>query len=483
MSPDVLRCPFRMPSIDPEVAECRRLRQLSGIEEDSLCRVRSDLCTACCAAALPPAQWLNPALASRLHDLARIVLDRGGVSGCASVQAARLLGWAEEHLFVGQRDPLAGRTRSRGARAPRPGLPRVGLVGWNTPSGLGALNRSIARSVAIDRWLIAPHPDFRALSDPRSCRVLHGAGRAPLEALLDGLDWLLLCEHTYTNGLIEMAVARDVKIAFVPMWEYFDETAPWLRAVDLMICPTRHTHALVQQCRDRLAMDWDVVHVSWPIDLDRFPFRERTTCRAFLYVHGNGGIPGDGAGGSRPPWDGRKGLGIVAEAARLAPEIPIVVRLRTRAVPPLPPNVVVRCADPDEPAALYDEGDVCIQPSRWEGLGLPLLECQASGLPLVTTDAAPMNEHRPLRRIPCIASKLRLFGARTIDAHEADPAALAAILRALYGTDIRAASRAARRFVEQEHSWSGAFRLGELREPGDWPLHPRVESNGQDQAD
>jgi hypothetical protein len=111
-----------------------------------------------------------------------------------------------------------------------------------------------------------------------------------------------------------------------------------------------------------------------------------------------------------------------------------------------------------------------------------LLECQASGLPLVTTDAPPMNEHRPLRRIACAASKLRLFGTRTIDQHEASPAALAAVLRALHGADLRAASRAARWFVEQEHSWAGAFRPAALCESGDWPLHPRVESNGQDQA-
>ena len=179
--------------------------------------------------------------------------------------------------------------------------------------------------------------------------------------------------------------------------------------------------------------------------------------------------------GERPRWDGRKGVSIVAEAARLAPEVPIVVRSQSGTLPPFPPNVVVRLADLDDPAALYDEGDVCIQPSRWEGLGLSLLESQACGLPLVTTDAPPMNEYQPLLRLPCVTSKAQLSGFQVIDQHEADPQALANVLRSLHGADIRAASRAARTYVEQTHSWPAAFQRP--AQCSDWPLLPRM--NGE----
>lgn len=36
--------------------------------------------------------------------------------------------------------------------------------------------------------------------------------------------------------------------------------------------------------------------------------------------------------------------------------------------------------------------DVCISPARWEGLGLPLYEAIAFGMPTITNDAPPMNE-------------------------------------------------------------------------------------------
>lgn len=50
----------------------------------------------------------------------------------------------------------------------------------------------------------------------------------------------------------------------------------------------------------------------------------------------------------------------------------------------------------DLPAAehlrLFALADVCLAPSRWEGLGLHLYEATALGLPIVTNDNSPMNE-------------------------------------------------------------------------------------------
>jgi 1,2-diacylglycerol 3-alpha-glucosyltransferase len=50
----------------------------------------------------------------------------------------------------------------------------------------------------------------------------------------------------------------------------------------------------------------------------------------------------------------------------------------------------------DLPAAehlrLFASADVCLAPSRWEGLGLHLYEATALGLPIITNDNPPMNE-------------------------------------------------------------------------------------------
>jgi 1,2-diacylglycerol 3-alpha-glucosyltransferase len=41
---------------------------------------------------------------------------------------------------------------------------------------------------------------------------------------------------------------------------------------------------------------------------------------------------------------------------------------------------------------LFASADVCIAPSRWEGLGLHLFEAVAFGIPVITNDNPPMNE-------------------------------------------------------------------------------------------
>ena len=46
----------------------------------------------------------------------------------------------------------------------------------------------------------------------------------------------------------------------------------------------------------------------------------------------------------------------------------------------------------EEHRARFASCDVCVAPSRWEGLGLPLFEATAFGLPIITNDKPPMSE-------------------------------------------------------------------------------------------
>jgi 1,2-diacylglycerol 3-alpha-glucosyltransferase len=55
-------------------------------------------------------------------------------------------------------------------------------------------------------------------------------------------------------------------------------------------------------------------------------------------------------------------------------------------------RVVVEDLPAAEHLALFASADVCLAPSRWEGLGLHLYEATALGLPVITNDNPPMNE-------------------------------------------------------------------------------------------
>jgi 1,2-diacylglycerol 3-alpha-glucosyltransferase len=58
------------------------------------------------------------------------------------------------------------------------------------------------------------------------------------------------------------------------------------------------------------------------------------------------------------------------------------------------PRVVIELEDrpTDEHMRQFAACDVCLSPSRWEGLGLPLYEAMAVGMPSITNDSPPMNE-------------------------------------------------------------------------------------------
>ncbi len=58
------------------------------------------------------------------------------------------------------------------------------------------------------------------------------------------------------------------------------------------------------------------------------------------------------------------------------------------------PRITILLADQptDEHFRTVAGADVCLSPTRWEGLGLPLFEALAFGQPVITNDNPPMNE-------------------------------------------------------------------------------------------
>ena len=55
-------------------------------------------------------------------------------------------------------------------------------------------------------------------------------------------------------------------------------------------------------------------------------------------------------------------------------------------------ELVVDDMETSEHLKLFASCDVCLGPSRWEGLGLFLYEAIAFGMPQITNDSPPMNE-------------------------------------------------------------------------------------------
>ncbi len=343
---------------------------------------------------------------------------------------------------------------------PKPKPARLGLVGWNTPTGLGSINRDLARHLKVDRWLAPPHPGISITSDETLRgvkKVTELPSRDDQERWFSETDWLLFAERPYVGYVPSIAAHTGNGIACIPMWEWVRPDLQWLQFVDLMICPTLHTWQLMHDWTRRYGFGWKSIHVPWPVDAERFQFRQRKVCREFLFVNGWGGGEARRPDGSPVSYH-RKGMELIVAAAQLAPDLKFVIRSLQPVSFELPHNIRVAPALRDN-VGLYDEGDVCVQPSHYEGLGLQLLECQAAGMPLISTAGPPMNEANPWRTIPTCGQEVVNVGGGFISAELMTPEALVETLRPLVGTDIRQASREAREYVETERNWDTARRL------------------------
>jgi 1,2-diacylglycerol 3-alpha-glucosyltransferase len=111
--------------------------------------------------------------------------------------------------------------------------------------------------------------------------------------------------------------------------------------------------------------------------------------------------------------------------------------------------------------------DVCLAPARWEGLGLPLYEAIAFGMPAITNDAPPMNEavHDDLNGV-LVESRANGTARSGIPALDPDVGGLADAIERLADDGVRAElGRGAVRVRETERRWEETVRgFGELLE-------------------
>lgn len=434
-------------------------RMLGSEVDDEACRVSEQDCNECCRYATPDPGILNPGIAGVVVS----TIDRLLSEPACPVR--RQVALYQARQFVQRRYVPAGSGAVRSDRTAaavknrrdRSNL-RLGLVGPSFGLGLAHQNRDLARNLPLDRWLVSGNPDPAAVSLARRVDFMpRPPSVAEMEAWLDGLDIILFIEQPAFEGLTAAARRCGACVVCVPNWEWLHPGQTWLDDVDLMLCPVQRTAGQLEQWKRRFGFSWRLEYLPWPIDLGRIGYRPRLFCRSFVYVNGLGGRP---AALQHPPGAvlNRKGLDVVLAAAELVPQVPLCVYAVADDLPVRPKNVEVRPLPADN-ARLYADGDVCVLPSRWEGLGLPLLECQAAGMPLITTDAAPMNEHAPWRTIPVQQEAVAwLTPAHGITAAPVCPEDLARVLHACHGRWIGFASLRARRYVAGRHNWPAAAR-------------------------
>jgi len=155
-----------------------------------------------------------------------------------------------------------------------------------------------------------------------------------------------------------------------------------------------------------------------------------------LFINGRGG------------WAGRKGADVVHKAKQLWPDMPLTVYSQRQCRWPPNTEVLPSVASNNQ---LYTVGDVLLAPHTADGVGLEPMEAMASGMPVITPDAAPWNENPALARVPVRTTRKRV--RRMVDWQLCDAAGLVALCKQWLDKDIMAASQAARKWAESR-DWS-----------------------------
>jgi glycosyltransferase involved in cell wall biosynthesis len=452
---------------------CTLVQQILGLSNADICAVEADACRACNQSDEPDPARPNPVVSSLAYNLARTIRQVGGRIDCNIGQAWQAECYTRSTLAkddVASAKPPFRQTpfrRSISANAVKCNAmrhrnghsPAVGLVGYSASCGLGSLNRDLAEQGAIDSWLIPHHRQFEHVDvSVPGLQVVQicDKNRGPVaRRWVKELDWVVWAETCPVSSVVDIARECGTRIACIPMWEWTSPNDEWLRSVDLLICPTRHAYKLFRGWKKRFGFHWKLAYFPWPVSRERFPFRLRKRCQSYLYVNGHGGARSKDISTGREI-GARKGLDIVLAAAEQAPETAWTVYTQVEVATDPPANVTV-LRGPVDSTALYERGDVCVQPSRWEGIGLPLLECQSAGMPLITVDAAPMNEYHPLRRLNATSwDWAYLTEGQPIPVPRISAESLAAVVRELQNSDILAASTAAHHWIRRERSWDQA---------------------------
>ncbi|MFN8112072.1 MAG: glycosyltransferase family 4 protein [Solirubrobacterales bacterium] len=200
---------------------------------------------------------------------------------------------------------------------------------------------------------------------------------------------VILCDQNYQFDELANLRASGVRIVGRFVWEHFtrEHVEPALGAYDIVYSVTR--------CEQERYAGWglDTPRVPWGIHPELLAVEPRRSDDGLVRFVFPGGFLGH-----------RKPAEPVVEAFRAAAgeNLRLLVKAqveRSRLEVLLPmiesdPRIELRLADEPwhEHLAAIAANDVSISPSRWEGLGLPLYEAVAFGMPTIANDDPPMNE-------------------------------------------------------------------------------------------
>lgn len=325
------------------------------------------------------------------------------------------------------------------------------LAGYgNIPTGLGSELRWLWKLLPFTTWIQAKHKKFEkscGWGEPVPEEGLHVRRivRYDWESVAKRADVIVCVERPLPEGM-ELLVRRyGKKLVILANPEWTSLTSTWLDAAHLIVARTE----LCERWLEKLGIE-NTLTLQVPMDLSEFPFRLRTSAQRVRFSNGWGGV-----------YD-RKGW----------PEVQRMLAIEPGSVEVFSQKDVghgLHISFP-ESSDLYNGADVMLVPSRFEGVGLAVLEAMASGCIVMATDAEPMSQfvraaygmYADLCLLPVAHVEMASVGGQPWPANIIDPqVALHKIDQLRRSMDAPLLSAAGRKYVEDEHGTGAQKKLWE----------------------
>jgi glycosyltransferase involved in cell wall biosynthesis len=328
---------------------------------------------------------------------------------------------------------------------------RLAVVGWAGDSGVGRELIDAVRNLPVSCAFVLENAAKPTRKDLLMGTPSYFASPVNLDKQMELFiechrpDTILTWEVPGAWTFPALWLRKDVKWIHMVHWDWFSsasEHMPVWRQARRLLSP----NALCQ--RELQALDLETTLLPVPVDTKRLVFRERKKADLFISVYGYGG-----------PKDRRSIPEIVEAWKKLGAASPKLVIRAQKAVEELkgapPPNgISIQLGNTPEPADLYKVGDVALQPSRYEGVGVSLVEAQACGMPVIAVNAEPMKDIVCGPLIPVEKTVRIPIMSKPLMSNIPSVKGIMDIVTSLKGKDVSDLSRKARAFAESKFSWT-----------------------------
>lgn len=323
---------------------------------------------------------------------------------------------------------------------------RLAVVGWCADSGVGRELVDAIRRLPVAAAYVLSNPQKPTRRDlltvPNRLAAVGDHARQMENFLNEHRpDTILTWEVPGTWEFPDLWRKRGVRWVHVVHWDWFAPaySHAWRQAA-VLVAPNRMCQEELRKCG--LAS----ILLPVPVDTSRLQFLRRDKAEKFLSVYAYGGA--NERRSLREIFAAWEGMADPPPLRILAQKEPSEMQGLRRL-----PSIEVLLGNAPEPGDLYEEGDVAVQPSRYEGVGVSMIEAQARGIPVIAVDAPPMNEIAPDLLVPVERrEKIEIMGKPVISCVPSVEG-LRRRVESIRNADIRSLSDRARARAEKEYSW------------------------------